>query len=788
MAFANLPVLLFGGLSVAVPIILHLIMRRRPVHQPFPAMQFLRKRKTVNTRRLRVRQFLLLALRCAMLLLVAAAFARPSVATGAIGSWVIVGLLSLLTVFAVAATLIGFSSGVGRTPMLLMAALAFILATGTCYSAGKALRDGGNVLLGDRAAPVAAAILIDTSPRMDLRNENENRLERAQRMANWLVRQLPSDSDVAVFDAKQTGGVFAVDLGSALNAINKLEVDSATITIPQAATSAVQLLADNAKVRKELYIFTDRTKRSWTQGDERLKELLASEPNIKTYIIDVGVEDPVNTAIDTIQLRTETLSTGSSLNLRAKVLADGPTAEHTVSLIMEAPTDQRPIIVNGVVEGPEETVRGKQSLVLDQDSSQWASFTVSGLPVGLHHGYVQLGRDDALEVDNQRYFTIEVRKPWRVFVASSSSAVPEFLMRYLAPLKFQAEGLAKYEFTEAPLNELGSETLSDHDIVCLLDPSPLPSSTWKRLERFVRRGGGLAIFLGREATAKFNSEAALGLLPAAINRQWRDNDGLFLAPKSASHGLLKPFQADDITSVPWDALPVFRHWGTGNLQDSSNVVVSFSNNQPAILERVVGEGRVVMMTTPVSDDANLPGRPAWNLIPIGTLEGSWPFMMLADGTMTYLAETESHRLNYDVNQTAVARVPKAPTAKRYQLFKPNPEPELNWQEMTATNDRLEIGFSDLPGTYRIYDDDGDRIGGFSVNLPAGATQLDRMTEEQMDEVLGEGRYQVAVKQSDIVREVDESRAGSEFYPFLMIALAVVMGLEHLIANRFYGGG
>ena len=133
-------------------------------------------------------------------------------------------------------------------------------------------------------------------------------------------------------------------------------------------------------------------------------------------------------------------------------------------------------------------------------------------------------------------------------------------------------------------------------------------------------------------------------------------------------------------------------------------------------------------------------------------------------------------------------MPKAPTAKRYQLFKPNPKPELNWQEMTATNDRLEIGFSDLPGTYRIYDDDGDRIGGFSVNLPAGATQLDRMTEEQMDEVLGKGRYQVAIIQSDITREVDESRAGSEFYPFLMIALAVVMGLEHLIANRFYGGG
>jgi hypothetical protein len=290
----------------------------------------------------------------------------------------------------------------------------------------------------------------------------------------------------------------------------------------------------------------------------------------------------------------------------------------------------------------------------------------------------------------------------------------------------------------------------------------------------------LAVYLGREANMSFNSEAAMSILPAAIVRQWRDDAGLFLAPTSAGHGLLKPFQSDDITSVPWDTLPVFRHWGVGELNENSNVVLSFSNRQPAILERVVGEGRVVMMTTPISDDANRPSRPAWNLIPVG-LEGSWPFMMLADGTLTYLAETEANRLNYTVGQTAVVRVPKSPTAKRYQLFTPGSD----WQEITATDDRLELGFIELLGTYRVFDEEGTRTGGFSVNLAEGTTRLDRILPEQLDNVLGKDRYQVATKQSEITRDVDESRTGSEFYPFLMVALAVVLGLEHLIANRFY---
>src|SRR5262245_44641846 len=99
MAFVNLS-LLVGGAFVAIPIVLHLIMRQRPKHLLFPALRFVHERRLANQRRLQLRHWLLLALRCAALGLFALALARPSVASGALSSWIAAGLLAGLSVFA----------------------------------------------------------------------------------------------------------------------------------------------------------------------------------------------------------------------------------------------------------------------------------------------------------------------------------------------------------------------------------------------------------------------------------------------------------------------------------------------------------------------------------------------------------------------------------------------------------------------------------------------------------------------------------------------------------------
>src|SRR5687768_12057175 len=100
MAFVNLSLLL-GGLLATIPVVLHLVLRQQPKHVTFPALRFLKQRHESNRRQLQLRQWILLFLRCAVLALLAAALARPSVGTAALGNWLVIALLAALLVAVV---------------------------------------------------------------------------------------------------------------------------------------------------------------------------------------------------------------------------------------------------------------------------------------------------------------------------------------------------------------------------------------------------------------------------------------------------------------------------------------------------------------------------------------------------------------------------------------------------------------------------------------------------------------------------------------------------------------
>jgi hypothetical protein len=76
MAFLN-PIFLLGVLAAGLPVLVHLVRRTRAVKVQFPSLMFLRRIEQKTVRRRRLRNWLLLALRCASLLLLALAFARP---------------------------------------------------------------------------------------------------------------------------------------------------------------------------------------------------------------------------------------------------------------------------------------------------------------------------------------------------------------------------------------------------------------------------------------------------------------------------------------------------------------------------------------------------------------------------------------------------------------------------------------------------------------------------------------------------------------------------------------
>lgn len=80
MSFAQL-IFLFGGLAVVGPLIAHLLAKPRFRRLPFTMLRFLRTGQTESQSRRRLRDLLMLLLRCAIIVLIAMLFAQPRLLT-----------------------------------------------------------------------------------------------------------------------------------------------------------------------------------------------------------------------------------------------------------------------------------------------------------------------------------------------------------------------------------------------------------------------------------------------------------------------------------------------------------------------------------------------------------------------------------------------------------------------------------------------------------------------------------------------------------------------------------
>lgn len=710
MTFAN-PFLLAGAAFVVLPIVLHLIMRRRPRYFEFPALRFLQQRHETNQRRLRLRHLLLLALRMALIVLLALALARPSIKTAG----------------------------------------AF----------------------GGAEAPVAAALVVDTARRMEYRHLNRTRLEVAQQMGLELLARLPAGSQAAVISTRWEPATFQVDVGAARHRLRRLETVGNSQSLTDVLAEAVRLVSQSELARREVYVFTDLSRVAWpAQSAERLRRQLSNAPEVGVYLIDVGVPRPVNTALGELKLSAEVLSSRSVLRIGTALSHTGPATTRTVDLyVLDAQLKPQK--------------RGQQVVSLQADQAQPIEFHLGAMEPGTHQGYVQIVGQDGLACDDKRFFSVEVKPPWRVALAAPPPAdrYAVFLAEALAPVGFRRSGQARFACDVIAQGRLAKERLDAYAAVCLLDPKPMEPAAWQKLSDFAAGGGGVAIFLGRNASpvAAFNQPAALDLLPGKLLRQVRRPEGVYLAPADFQHPALKAL-ADYAGAIPWDAFPVYRYWELDKLASGVHVVVPLTDDGPAILERPLGKGHVITMTTPVSDR---PEGDAWNLLPVGD---AWPFLILANEMTAYLSGGGGQRLNYYAGQTAVLRLDPNREFHSYLLrvldardaVEVRLTPDLKQQVLIVTS-------TDREGNYRVQA--GGSISGvdrgFSVNLSPQQTDVERLEPEQLQAVFGPAPYRVARNSSQLEGNVAEGRVGRDLYPVIIFLVAVAVGLEYVMANRFY---
>ena len=472
-------------------------------------------------------------------------------------------------------------------------------------------------------------------------------------------------------------------------------------------------------------------------------------------------------------MSSDYVAADQALSIDVAVNAAGPGTATDLELLLERRDPGRPIIMDGRPLMPESSVRSRQKVDLSATGSVSHRFIVRGLEEGTHHGFVQLARADGLEVDNRRYFSVQVSKPWPVLIAAPQGAMVD-LPAALSPDVFECDVI--------DIAQIESASFDDYAAIGLLDPPPLSAKNWRGLAEFVSNGGGLAIFFGREArpVSAFNQGEPQRILPGKLSRQWRATRSPFtfrlgVRPHPVVNTIRRRSQ-----SIPWSDFPVFRHWSFDEMNRSANVIVNYSNGKPAIIEAALGRGRVITMTTPISDPLNEPGRPAWNRLPTGP--DPWPYFILVNDTFRYLVQSGESGLNYAVGETATIGTQELGNNQRLQVF----QPTSNWQDIAATGDVLTYRFTDAPGTYRIRNVNlTSQQKGFSVNLPAAASDLTKVEDQQLQDLFGKNAYQVARNLDEIQQSVGEALHGRDYYPWMLAFAALALAVEFVLANRFY---
>jgi hypothetical protein len=190
-----------------------------------------------------------------------------------------------------------------------------------------------------------------------------------------------------------------------------------------------------------------------------------------------------------------------------------------------------------------------------------------------------------------------------------------------------------------------------------------------------------------------------------------------------------------------------------------------------------------MMTTPVSDRANR--RDAWNVLPVAFEMEAWPFFILAKRIAYYLVGSGEQQLNYFAGTNRVTLSVAAQGPRRYILERPDQSRDST--PVTPEKGELTVSSVEQVGNYKVHGV-GEPFApdrGFSVNLSSQATQLTRLTDQELSEIFGPFQPRVARSNEQIVRDVHDSRVGIEIYPWLILVFAGLLAIEYVVSNWFY---
>jgi Aerotolerance regulator N-terminal len=801
------PAILWGLGLVSIPIILHFLLRSKPKKYLFPALRLVRVRRQNNIRRLRLKQFWLLLLRMGVLALIVAAIARPTLPAA--------NYRPSATEWLTAAAIAGVAMGVytwfvrswrqkrlpnhvfmyrrtmlrGGTGLLVFALLA--LAVALPYGHRIKAEISSPLPSVAQNLPVAAVFLFDTSLSMSYRQRNFTRLEAAQQIAAEHLGRLPTGSRVAIADTStEQPLVFQAEQSGALDRIQKLQPRPVSLPLPNRIRASLALQDEDFhrtmsgqesvpaerradRFLREIYLFTDLTVAGWRSGDfEGVKEQLTKLTNVQLYIIDVGVEKVTNAAVLVPQLSSQSIPKGSDLVVDAKIDAVGFEADREWNLELHVQNEKGQLVK-----------REQRTLKATAGKPAFTSFVIGGLARPITQGELRLVSSDPYPVDDVRYFTVAIVAPVSVLVVGERREETNVVEQALAPSEFAKLGKARYKVTYRSAKSLSEVDLKSFDLVCLDNVAAPTPTVWSSLGDFVEAGGGLLVIAGNDRLSpeSYNIDAAQAVLPGRLTGNVKLPDAATLDLHDFVHPIFKKFEFADGGFGELATEKIYHRWGVQPAKGAA-VIAKYTDPaaSPAIVERQHGAGRTLLITTGL--DGNRSGsRKGWSNLAFS----GWRFLALLDQVAHYLSRQSETSYNCIAGDDVSIPLPQNSPLRGFFLRKPQGEQLPG--DVSPPFRSIGLHNIDQIGNYEIVsrDEAAPFSSAFSANASPAESDFTHVGTDELDRILGPGRYSVSRSIEGLTRNVAFGRVGQEVFSLILGVVIAVFCAEHFVANRFY---
>ncbi len=795
--------ILAGLLLAAIPLVLHLVMRARPKRIEFPALQLLRVRQVSNARRMRLRQVLLLALRALLLLVLVLAIARPSLPAADYGLkwWEWAGLV-LAAVLAVVLYrwLLQRQSREGsarkdpaqqaalcRVFSLLSGLLLAMVLTGLPWVVrvrAELLSPGSD---GSHQVPVSAVFLVDNSISMNYLRESRTRLEYAAEVVQQQLERFPQKSQAAVATLDQDEPILIqADLAGLASRTSSISPTAVPGTLNRRLKDAIEAQIEHREMlqqqlgtggsadrfAREIYILSDLSPASWQIPDESgIAESLAAADWLQVYVVNLAIPDAINAAITDLQIGDQAAVAGRDLALSMTVSSTSglPEASTVETILSDSSGREIRSGAPALVRLNGESMQVRTSIRLPHD-------------VGWLQGTVRLTTNDPLLEDNSRFFTVRVQQTPRVLLIADLADEAVYLQNALQPAELSRLGITLCDCRVETTAAAGDLNFSEFDAVFLCGLQRPDDSLWTRVTNYVRSGGGVVLVAGSDRMQPmfWSSAAARNVVPATPLTvvRYLTSPG-YLRLDSVPNSLGRSLAADESLRVELGTVAFDRCWAV-EPQENTSVILTLTGpgNRPALLERQLGSGRCLMFTSAMdnlSDRGNL-----WN-----NLVNSWSFLAFTDQLVRYLTVARDQQTSFIAGAPVDFEIPPGDRFEQFLLQRPG----MRQTRGTLPADSSIVLITDAheQGHYNLrpFESTSEYRAPFSVNIPDAESQLDRVDDEQLLQLLGRERSTIINNPQDLASIVRVSRVGIEVFPILLGLLLLLLCAEHIMANCFY---